>query len=492
MREEDIHETEDAMLKMNNLSVEEVAQRRAELRKMRELAFRAELKARRANKIKSKTYRKLRRKEKERLAEKINEAEDEDDPEVRMRHELERARERATLKHKHTGKWARQMRQREGLDEDSRRDIEEMLERGEKLRRRIKGVGSDEEDDEESDEDDDDDGDVEGGIEKIKQSAFDELRKLDDDEDGEEGEESAKKKSKSVFEMKFMKDAMARQNAAAKKDVDDFIKEMGGTIGEDSDEEDEEMQDADPSMGVVASRTGGRVVFRPSGAAVRKFVCIDNHRANHFLQPNQTQNPSRPIAESDTSSVTLKSTDLLSPPPTSPKVSKRSDLSQPSQDAESNPWLAHDASKTKLVKKANEIVVSKDSKAADKSKNKLKKASQKRSDEKEKAVEDATVEIDMDNVMVASVASTSKPQETKKPAVNGNSKDVAGQPTAQDDDDSEVDLEIEAQEQALAAKTKGKATANGLKAFEQRDLVALAFAGDNVVQVRMLRFFVVL
>ncbi|PPQ67949.1 hypothetical protein CVT26_005829 [Gymnopilus dilepis] len=466
MREEDIHETEDAMLKMNNLSVEEVAQRRTELRKMRELAFRAELKARRANKIKSKTYRKLRRKEKERLAEKINEAEDEDDPEVRMRHELERARERATLKHKHTGKWARQMRQREGLDEDSRRDIEEMLERGEKLRRRIKGVGSDEEDDEESDEDDDDDGDVEGGIEKIKQSAFDELRKLDDDEDGEEGEESAKKKSKSVFEMKFMKDAMARQNAAAKKDVDDFIKEMGGTIGgEDSDEEDEEMQDADPSMGVLASRTGGRVVFRPSGAA-----------------PNQPQNPSRPIAESDTSSVTLKSTDLLSPPPTSPKVAKRSELSQPSQDVESNPWLALDASKTKMVKKANEVVVSKDSKAADKSKNKLKKASMKRSDEKGKAVEDATVEIDMDNVMVASTASSSKPLETKKLAVNGTSNSLPSQPTAQGDDDSEVDLEIEAQEQALAAKTKGRATANGLKAFEQRDLVALAFAGDNVVQ----------
>jgi U3 small nucleolar RNA-associated protein 14 len=46
--------------------------------------------------------------------------------------------------------------------------------------------------------------------------------------------------------------------------------------------------------------------------------------------------------------------------------------------------------------------------------------------------------------------------------------------------DSDVDSEIEAQEQQIKAKGKGQ----GVKAFEQRDLVALAFAGDNVVQVR--------
>ncbi|KAF8911605.1 Utp14 protein-domain-containing protein [Gymnopilus junonius] len=459
MREEDITNTEAAMLKMNNLSVEEVAQRRAELRKMRELAFRTELKARRANKIKSKTYRKLKRKEKERLAEKIDE-EDENDPESQLKHELDRARERATLKHKHTGKWARQMRQKEGLDENSRRDIEEMLERGEKLRRRIQGVGSGEE--EESDDNDDDEMDVEAGIEKIKQSAFDELRKLDVEERDEEGEESGKKKSKSVFEMTFMKDAMARQSAAARRDVDDFIKEIGGAIAGDGDSDEGEMQDADSSMGVVASRTGGRIVFRPAGAA----------------------GSSRPIAGSDTSSVTLKSTDLLSPPPLSPPINTKSQPSQP-QDVNSNPWLAQDMSKVKVVKKTNEVIISKGSKAADKSKNKLKKVTQKRVDEREKAVEDAAVEISLDNVMVASSssASVSKSKATIKVSVEADGKKTAGQkPPTEDDDDSEVDLEIEVQEQALALKGKGKAGANGLKAFEQRDLVALAFAGDNVVQ----------
>jgi U3 small nucleolar RNA-associated protein 14 len=72
LRDEDIHDTEEAMLQMNQpLSVEEVAQRRGELRKMRELMFRAEIKARRVGKIKSKTYRQIKKKEKERLGEKI-------------------------------------------------------------------------------------------------------------------------------------------------------------------------------------------------------------------------------------------------------------------------------------------------------------------------------------------------------------------------------------------------------------------------------------
>ena len=41
--------------------------------------------------------------------------------------------------------------------------------------------------------------------------------------------------------------------------------------------------------------------------------------------------------------------------------------------------------------------------------------------------------------------------------------------------------EIEAQEMDLNQKGKGKS--KGVKAFEQRELVARAFAGDNVVQV---------
>lgn len=57
-------------------------------------------------------------------------------------------------------------------------------------------------------------------------------------------------------------------------------------------------------------------------------------------------------------------------------------------------------------------------------------------------------------------------------------------PADEDDSDSDANSELEEQELAAAAKGKRKGKANGVKALEQRDLVALAFAGDNVVQVR--------
>jgi U3 small nucleolar RNA-associated protein 14 len=143
LRDEDIHHTEEAMLQMNQLSVEEIAQRRGELRKMRELMFRAEVKARRVGKIKSKTYRRIKRKGKEGTGEEINEDDSEDEEGI-LKKKLDRATERATLRHKHTGKWACQMRNKEGLDEESRKDIDDMLVRGEKLRRRVKETGNDE------------------------------------------------------------------------------------------------------------------------------------------------------------------------------------------------------------------------------------------------------------------------------------------------------------------------------------------------------------
>ena len=45
-----------------------------------------------------------------------------------------------------------------------------------------------------------------------------------------------------------------------------------------------------------------------------------------------------------------------------------------------------------------------------------------------------------------------------------------------------MNSEIEVQEEALVRK--GAARSRGVKAFEQRDLVAQAFAGDNVVEVQ--------
>ncbi|KAI0368900.1 Utp14-domain-containing protein [Pilatotrama ljubarskyi] len=466
MREDEIAQTES--LKMNHLSVEEVAARRAELAKMRDLMFRAEAKAKRVAKIKSKTYRRLKKKERARLAAKLGEDDDEDmdDEEARMKREVERARERATLRHKNTGKWAKAMRSRGELDEDQRRDINEMLDRSEKLRRKIRGEGDS--GDEESDEDESDEEEGEDGVARIKAKAFDELAALNADE----AEAPAGKKGKSIFEMKFMKDAMAREQRKANEMVDDFVKEMGGGDPDADAEGEGDAHEVDQPSGAVVQRVGGRMVYRP-GALTTGI------------------RPTGSLA-SDTSSVTLKSTDL--PPeardtPVGQSASAPgSPVSQrpvPSPTDEVNPWLAQASGASKSGQAKHEVAISKESAAAEKSKNKLRKRAQKRLEEKEKAQEDAAVDISLTTVMTladGSEAGPSKAGQSLKPAPKPTSaaKGKARATEADDDSDSEANSEVEEQEKALARKGKGKA--NAVKAFEQRDLVALAFAGDNVVQ----------
>lgn len=184
--------------------------------------------------------------------------------------------------------------------------------------------------------------------------------------------------------------------------------------------------------------------------------------------------------------MTLRSTDFISPP-LSPAQNRPSGLSSstaPVQD--SNPWLTQDSKgKSKAVKKINEVVVGKDSRPAEKSKNKLKKANQKKEDRREQAQDDAVVEISLDNVLAPATTSTVDNVKMVGGSKSNSQKAVTVQnpsTNAGDSDNSDDDnFELDAQEQALHLKGKGKA--NALKAFEQRDLVALAFAGDNVVQV---------
>lgn len=268
MRDEDMEQTE--QLAMNHLSVEEVAARRAELRKMRELMFRAEVKAKRVSKIKSKAYRRIKKKEREKTAAKLDgdAGEDEDDEEVRLKREVERARERATLRHKNTGKWAKSMKAKGELNVDERREISEMLDRGEKLRRKIRGdKGSGDEGDEDEDESEDSqDGD---GIARIKASAFEELAKMDAEDGTQEG---ISEKSKSIFQMKFMQDAMAQSQHQTDRMVDDFVKEMGGKDG-GSDAEDG-MDESELNGGLSIARTGGRVVYRPAALVGHRLASL--------------------------------------------------------------------------------------------------------------------------------------------------------------------------------------------------------------------------
>lgn len=212
---------------------------------MREFMFRADTKAKRLAKIKSKTYRRLKKKQKQKLMEKLDLDEDStEDEEKRLQREVERARERATLKHKNTGKWAKAMKARGELDEDQRQEVLEMLQRGEKLRRKIHAKG-------EGDDDEDDSSDDTGDEGQIRASAFDEVAGL--------VEEDPKHSERSLFSMKFMKDAMARDNKKAQDMADEFLKDLAGS--------DAEVTSDDDTGDLRDQRTSGRASFRP-GAQV--------------------------------------------------------------------------------------------------------------------------------------------------------------------------------------------------------------------------------
>ncbi|PVF96712.1 Utp14-domain-containing protein [Serendipita vermifera] len=417
LRDQDIAKTEE--LQMQHLSVEEIAERQAELRKMRDLMFRAEIKAKRVAKIKSKTYRKIQKKEKAKQAEKLKSLGlDVDEEAEQMKAELDRARERATLKHKATGKWAKSMRERGEMEEDQRKEMQEMYDRGERLKRKIAGVDTDEESDEEMDDDDDD-------PEMIASHAVQALDTLSmDDPDAA----SSNRKS-TLMGMKFMREAASRGEAQVRGAVDSFkaeLEKLGMT------EEDETPSQSNPFSATVV-RQGGRVSFNPGNAVV--------------------------------TSTTTDTEGLFD--------DRRADVLGATRE---NPWLTVAPGSTKVSRAKNEVVVGKNSNAASLSKNALKKRMRKTAEATAMEKGDAVLEIDPDITMLS--------PETKKSLQPGRKS--FGQPQAKQTDTHDVDAaligdevtddEREAQEAALNRRN-GRFTV-----FEQRELVAQAFAGDNVVE----------
>ena len=156
-------------LETNQVSLDEVQARRAKLRKARDLLFREEVRAKRIKKIKSKSYRRVHRKQRERAQEGDRAAlaaagvQLSDDEQERI--ERRRAEERMGARHRES-KWAKGIREsgRAAWDEDARTGVTEMARRGEELRKRVEGkeVRSDEDYESESgsgsseNEDDDD------------------------------------------------------------------------------------------------------------------------------------------------------------------------------------------------------------------------------------------------------------------------------------------------------------------------------------------------
>nr|SVE86835.1 EOG090X08JJ [Daphnia similis] len=127
---------------LTSMSLKEALERRRELAKSRALQSYQEAKARRQNKIKSKTYHRLLKKEKMKNHVKEFEALKEHDPQRALEklEQLEKRRieERMTLKHKGAGKWAKLQAIRSKYDQNARESLADQLRLGKEVTRKIK------------------------------------------------------------------------------------------------------------------------------------------------------------------------------------------------------------------------------------------------------------------------------------------------------------------------------------------------------------------
>lgn len=218
-------------LALKEVPVEEVMARRAALRKARELLFREEIRAKRIKKIKSKSYRRVHRREREREEGRRRElmGGDEGDEEAEQeKRDRERALERVGGRHKES-RWAKGMKKsgRTVWDDDAREGVVDMARRNEELRRRIEGknvrgddesLGSEESDEEDEQSDFDEGSDVER--DRVRRQ----LGRLE-----QEDEENRK----GLGNMAFMKRAEAARKQQNEQTIADMRREIDGADGSD-------------------------------------------------------------------------------------------------------------------------------------------------------------------------------------------------------------------------------------------------------------------
>ncbi|XP_054164102.1 U3 small nucleolar RNA-associated protein 14 homolog B-like [Oppia nitens] len=150
---------------MKAMSLDEARIRHREIQKMRALMSYQEVKLKRQAKIKSKRYHRILKRErlKKSLEEFEKEKKENPDAAIDKLQELEklRALERASLKHKNTGKWAKHLKLRSKYDDNARAALSEQLQISNKLLQKKVHFEDDDNDDDNNNNSDDDSGDDE-------------------------------------------------------------------------------------------------------------------------------------------------------------------------------------------------------------------------------------------------------------------------------------------------------------------------------------------
>ncbi|XVE77607.1 hypothetical protein DITRI_Ditri13aG0076700 [Diplodiscus trichospermus] len=174
------------LLEMNKISVEDYMENRNHIAKMRSLLFHHEMKRKRIKKIKSKTYHRLKNKDKLKAASAEMLMDPEAAKEQARKQEFKRAEERMTLKHKNKSKWARRIVER-GLntqDEGTRAAMAEQLHHHALLTRKVNTMKDSSSSSSDSSSDEDEEGsDQDRASELLEKAKEKTLQVLQDDEE---------------------------------------------------------------------------------------------------------------------------------------------------------------------------------------------------------------------------------------------------------------------------------------------------------------------
>jgi len=237
--------------------------RRGELAKIRALLFYEEQKRHHMNKIKSKKYRKIRKKQRDKLSDKTDAAltstndeyaeqqRQEDEEEA----EMERMKERMSLAHKNTSKWAkRQLRRGKNVDVDTRRALSAQLATGDEIRNKMKTIRGD---DSESDEDESD------------ARLVEKARALLSDAEGKK-----ESKQEGLLAMNFMQKGLERQREQAKEEARQLLEELEANdeFNDEHGSEDEATEQQPPSKKKKKKKKQKQAVPDDSQVAKGKLV----------------------------------------------------------------------------------------------------------------------------------------------------------------------------------------------------------------------------
>ena len=494
-------------LKTKKLSIEEVQKRTAQLRMARELLYREEIKAKRIKKIKSKAYRRIHKREREKQQRLVQEAEEamgggdlEGDEEKRERR---RAEERMSLRHKQS-RWAKGLQEsgRAMWDEEARNDAVDMVKRGEELRRRIMGKSAEAGSDEDEDEDvgSEDEFDEEGQHKRL-------LRELEAVEsgggDGDDGTSTSK-----LMQMKFMQKAERAKRKANEEAMTQLREGLEYEDGATSDEEGMEEEEREVT---------GRRSFKPTTAQMKdkkkddeakqtKRVTVEGFAVSSDDEAAQGEDSEQEELEVIINTGTAPPKNPFSRPSAPSATTNNSDThrsngatttrrpfggfatrgqSPPAQASIPNPWLEgpqDDApSRLRATSSTNAAISdSKTSKANAKLVKDRRAILQAEQDARDGAGE-GDVLIDVNKVKVLG----DKPHLKEKPNTKKRPKLLADEDQYKTTDSITSSAHAAGDEDASDPSDDEAATTlipdKGKLLFAQRDLVRRAFAGDDVV-----------